>query len=132
MAKIYAALIKKGLKTIDDVPANLRADVEKILNDDKGWFLWKCVIFMEDLVMKTAEFGLLGVITFYLLTKGTAEIDKLAESNKKLADAVDKFFAKVTNIDVRVNSIEYELRNIGSRLDKIESLLLKGDKWTSC
>lgn len=36
MAKIYAALIKKGLKTIDDVPANLRADVEKILNDDKG------------------------------------------------------------------------------------------------
>ena len=36
MAKIYAALIKKGLKTIDDVPANLRAEVEKILNDDKG------------------------------------------------------------------------------------------------
>jgi len=83
---------------------------------------------LEDLIMKTAEFGVLGVITFYLLTKGTAEIDKLAESNKKLADAVDKFFAKVTNIDVRVSSIEYELRNIGSRLDKIESLLLKGDK----
>ena len=36
MAKIYASLIKKGLKTIDDVPANLRAEVEKILNDDKG------------------------------------------------------------------------------------------------
>ena len=50
---------------------------------------------MEDLVMKTAEFGVLGVITFYLLTKGTAEIDKLAESNKRLAEAVDKFFAKV-------------------------------------
>lgn len=31
MAKVYAALIKKGLKTIDDVPANLRAEVEKIL-----------------------------------------------------------------------------------------------------
>lgn len=25
MAKVYAALIKKGLKTIDDVPENLRA-----------------------------------------------------------------------------------------------------------
>ncbi len=50
---------------------------------------------MEDLIMKSAEFGVLGIITFYLLTKGTAEIDKLAESNKKLADAVDKFFAKV-------------------------------------
>ena len=66
---------------------------------------------MEDFVLKTAEFGVLGVITFYLLTKGTAEIDKLAESNKRLEEAVDKFFAKVSNIDIRVNSIEYELRN---------------------
>ena len=31
MAKIYANLIKKGLKTIDDVPANLKDAVEKIL-----------------------------------------------------------------------------------------------------
>ena len=33
MAEVYASLIKKGLKTIDDVPENLRADVEKILDD---------------------------------------------------------------------------------------------------
>lgn len=32
MAKIYANLIKKGLKTIEDVPANLRPEVLKILN----------------------------------------------------------------------------------------------------
>lgn len=32
MAKIYADLIRKGLKTIDDVPEKLRADVERILN----------------------------------------------------------------------------------------------------
>lgn len=32
MAKIYANLIKQGLKTIDDVPANLRAAVEALLN----------------------------------------------------------------------------------------------------
>ena len=31
MAKIYANLIKKGLKTIDDVPGNLRAEVERLL-----------------------------------------------------------------------------------------------------
>ncbi len=31
MAKIYADLIKKGLKTIDDVPEKLRAEVERIL-----------------------------------------------------------------------------------------------------
>ena len=31
MAKIYASLIKKGLKTIDDVPEKLRAEVETLL-----------------------------------------------------------------------------------------------------
>ena len=79
---------------------------------------------MEDFMLKTAEFGVLGVITFYLLTKGTAEIDKLAESNRRLAEAVDKFFAKVSNIDIRVSSIEYELRNIGTRLEKIEESII--------
>jgi hypothetical protein len=32
MANVYASLIKKGLKTINDVPENLRAEVEAILN----------------------------------------------------------------------------------------------------
>ena len=32
MAKIYAELIRKGLKTIDDVPEKIRAQVQKILN----------------------------------------------------------------------------------------------------
>ena len=31
MAKIYAALIKKGLKTIEDVPATLREAVQALL-----------------------------------------------------------------------------------------------------
>lgn len=31
MAKIYAALICKGLKTIDDVPEQLREEVKKLL-----------------------------------------------------------------------------------------------------
>lgn len=33
MAKIYAELIRKGLKTIDDVPEKIRAQVQEILND---------------------------------------------------------------------------------------------------
>lgn len=39
MAKIYAELIRKGLKTLEDVPDNLRAAVEKILQllrDEQG------------------------------------------------------------------------------------------------
>ncbi len=31
MAAIYAALIRKGKKSLEDVPANLRAAVEAIL-----------------------------------------------------------------------------------------------------
>lgn len=34
MAKIYAELIRKGLKTIAEVPARLRADVEKLLKGE--------------------------------------------------------------------------------------------------
>ena len=34
MAKIYARLIKQGLKTINDVPENLRAAVQAILDGD--------------------------------------------------------------------------------------------------
>lgn len=33
MAKVYAALIRKGLKTLDDVPANLRDAVAKLLEE---------------------------------------------------------------------------------------------------
>jgi hypothetical protein len=34
MAKIYYNLIKKGLKTIDDVPKTIRADVQALLDGD--------------------------------------------------------------------------------------------------
>lgn len=34
MARIYATLIKKGLKTIDDVPESLREEVQRILDED--------------------------------------------------------------------------------------------------
>lgn len=36
MAQVYANLIRKGLKTIDDVPPRLRAEVERILAGDGG------------------------------------------------------------------------------------------------
>lgn len=34
MAKIYAALIKKGLKTIDNVPMGLRDAVQALLDQE--------------------------------------------------------------------------------------------------
>ena len=33
MAKVYADLIRKGLKTLDDVPARRRADVDALLKE---------------------------------------------------------------------------------------------------
>lgn len=34
MAKIYAELIRKGLKTIDDVPERLKDEVRRILEEE--------------------------------------------------------------------------------------------------
>lgn len=34
MAKVYADLIRKGKKTIDDVPGRLRTEVRRILEED--------------------------------------------------------------------------------------------------
>lgn len=36
MEKVYADLIRKGLKTIDDVPARIRADVEALLAETEN------------------------------------------------------------------------------------------------
>ena len=35
MAQVYYRLIKKGKKTLDDVPAKLRAEVEALLKADE-------------------------------------------------------------------------------------------------
>ncbi len=37
MAKIYADLIRKGLKTIDDVPEKIKARVQEILTNQKSF-----------------------------------------------------------------------------------------------
>lgn len=34
MVKIYVALIKKGIKIIDDVPAQIREEVRKALEEE--------------------------------------------------------------------------------------------------
>jgi hypothetical protein len=34
MAKVYADLIRKGIKTLEEVPQSLRAEVERLLNNE--------------------------------------------------------------------------------------------------
>lgn len=35
MAKIYVELIRKGLKTLEEVPERIRSEVEKLLADEE-------------------------------------------------------------------------------------------------
>ena len=130
MARIYANLIRKGLKTIDDVPVHLREAVQKILghraqgighrNQYYSLFTTKDVVNLEEFILKGFELGALGIISLFLLTKGMTAIKDLSDSNKLLADAVTKLSDKVNMMDGRFLSIEFELRRMNSRLDKIE------------
>ncbi len=36
IARVYADLIQKGKKSIEDVPENLKAEVQQILDDQKN------------------------------------------------------------------------------------------------
>ena len=85
---------------------------------------------MEEMIMKVGEFGALGLVCFYLLTKNTAAIKELSDSTKGLADSVKELAKSVAkqgdqigSLDNRVTSFEYQLRGIESRLDKIENSL---------
>lgn len=35
MIKIYVALIRKGIKTLDDVPEKLRKEVERLIEEEE-------------------------------------------------------------------------------------------------
>lgn len=35
MTEVYADLVRKGLKTLDEVPARLRPEVERLLNQEQ-------------------------------------------------------------------------------------------------
>ena len=78
---------------------------------------------MEEFILKGFELGALGLISLFLLTKGMTAIKDLSDSNKLLADAVTKLSDKVNMLDGRFLSVEFELRSINSRLDKIQDFV---------
>ena len=43
MAKIYYNLVKKGLKTIDEVPEKIREEVKKLL-EENNWLFSKIIL----------------------------------------------------------------------------------------
>lgn len=72
MAQIYATLIRKGLKTIDDVPKNLKKAVQKILDEDKEQPM------LLNIILKTIlrkEVKAMAVIYATLIVKGKKTIN---------------------------------------------------------
>ena len=43
MAKIYYNLVKRGLKTIDEVPEKIREEVRKLL-EENNWLFSKIIV----------------------------------------------------------------------------------------
>ena len=43
MAKIYYNLVKKGLKTVDEVPEKIREEVRKLL-EENNWLFSKIIV----------------------------------------------------------------------------------------
>ena len=83
--------------------------------------------FMEESILKYAEFGILGVITLLLLTKGINSLiklsettAKLADSQKTLADSINKLADRVVNMDIRLSNFGHQIENIEKHLEKFE------------
>ncbi|MBQ3434020.1 MAG: hypothetical protein II968_02755 [Selenomonadaceae bacterium] len=73
---------------------------------------------MENIFLKAGELGVLGAVTFYVLTRMTTALDKLSESNKSLAESVKALADKINFIDHRVSYFE---TRVESRLDKLDN-----------
>lgn len=80
---------------------------------------------MEEIILKCAEFGILGVITLLLLTKGlgvlnqlTQSVNALTKSQETLTDAVTRQSEKLFLLDSRISAIERDLAYIKQMLER--------------
>ena len=67
---------------------------------------------MEEIIMKCAEFGILGVFSLLMLTKGLSAVTALTSAIDKLAD-------KINAMDGRIGNVEREIRDL--RQDFLET-----------
>ena len=88
---------------------------------------------MEDMILKFAEFGILGVVTLLLLTKGLATLNELTKTTatlstaqKTLAESITKLAEKVSAMDTRLSNVTFQIEGIDKRLDKLEEINSRG------
>ena len=78
---------------------------------------------MEEIILKCAEFGILGVFSLLMLTKGLSALNTLSDSQKTLAAAIDKLADKINSMDGRISNIEREVRDLSSDFLEIKQML---------
>ena len=75
---------------------------------------------MEELILKCAEFGILGVIVLLLLTKGAASLTELTKTTATLSDSIAKLADKIADMGTLINNVTFQIAGIEKRLDKLE------------
>lgn len=83
--------------------------------------------YMEESILKYAEFGVLGIVTLLLLTKGLTALNELtkttatlSEAQKALADSIKTLAEKVSDMGSRLSNVTIQIEGIEKRLDKLE------------
>lgn len=75
---------------------------------------------MEDLILKCAEFGILGVIVLLLLTSGLKSLNKLAETTALLTQSQKALAETVAKLTEKVTGFSYQLDGLERHLDKLD------------
>ena len=78
---------------------------------------------MEDTILRFEEFGVLGVFSLLMLTKGLSNLADLNKSTASLSEAQKALAESITKLSEKVHSFSFQLADIEKRLDKIEDLL---------
>jgi len=78
---------------------------------------------MEDTILKFAEFGVLGVFSLLMLTKGLSNLADLNKSTASLSEAQKALAESITKLSEKVHGFSFQLADIEKRLDKIEELI---------
>lgn len=75
---------------------------------------------MEDLILKCAEFGILGVVVLLLLTKGLSSLNELSKTTATLSESQKALAEVLTKLSEKVSGMSYQMDAINRRLDKLE------------
>ena len=77
---------------------------------------------MEDLILKCAEFGILGVIVLLLLTSGLKSLNELAKTTTTLSESQKALAESIGKLADKVAGVKFQIEGIERRLDKLEDL----------